>query len=923
MKAPPEPPRLLRWMISITCPDADRPFVLADLAEEFEERAADAGPAAARRWYASQVARSLGPCAKRRWLERRSRWQRISVGNRRRSSPREWLSDWWADVAFTVRTLRRELVVVGVTLASIGLGVGIVTTVFAVANSILLRPPGAVVEPETLVAVHTSDPGGNRYAETSFLDYQDIARNVDALSVTAAWRAGGLTLTDAWGERRLLAEIVSGRYFDVLGVTMAIGRSFQPDETVVGAAERVVVISHGLWADRYRRSPDVVGSVVELDARGFTIVGVAPEGLKGRFMETNVDAWVPVGIPGGTSRSTASELASRGDRDYNVIGRLGPGSTAEQARAQLDNLAADLRETHPDAWVDDRVERVFTLLVGAEARLPPDGRAAIGGLALFLMAGGGFVLLIACTNVAGLFLARGDRRRREIAVRLSMGADRRRIVRLLLTEALVLAAASSVVGLAVTAWASALLGRIPVPSDIPIGFSVHVDPLVAGFSLAIACLASLTFGLLPAIHASRPDLIAALRGTGWVEPRRRRRLGLRQTLVAAQVAGSLILLVGAGLLLRSLQRVSSMDVGLDPDGVAAASVSFGADSADRVAQVLLDELLAALEADPAVRAAAASTLADGSPMFAGARRARIEVPGWESPADGDPSVAFNAVTPGYFELMGMDILRGRAIDEGDLAGAPAVAVVNETFARRYWGDADPLERSFRVVGSTVFDSQERRSVRDYAVAGVVRGITFDPTRAPAAAFWTSILQEESIAEVVVHVKSRGAALGAVPVLDEALRARGMEPSLFSARPYQSLVDLAFVGSRVASKVLTWAGVFTLLLAAAGVFGIVSYSVAKRTPEVAIRKALGASAGRVIGAVVRDATVTVAVGIGAGLATVALAAPLARRVLYGLAPLDPPAVLGGTAVLALTALVASWLPTRRIATIESVDALKGN
>jgi predicted permease len=921
MSASPGSPRLLRWMISVVCPEADRPFVIADLEEEFEERAADTGPAAARRWYASQVVRSLGPCARRRWMERRSRRRLMSMGKSRRSSPREWSSELWADVAFTARSLSREPVVVGVTLASIGLGVGVVTTVFAVANSILLRPPGAVFEPETLVAVHTSDPGGNRYAETSFADYRDIAREVHAISVTAAWRAGGLTLTDGWGERRLLAEIVSDRYFDVLGVTMAIGRSFQSDETVVGAAERVVVISHGLWADRYGRSPDVVGSAVELDGREFTIVGVAPEGLKGRFLEANVDAWVPIGIPGGTSRSTVSEIASRGDRDYNVIGRLGPGSTAGQARAQLDNLAIALRETYPDAWVDDRGERGFTVLMGADARLPPDGRAAIAGLAVFLMAGGGFVLLIACTNVAGLFLARGDRRRREIAVRLSMGADRRRILRLLLTEALVLAAASSAVGLSVTAWASALVGRIPLPSDIPIGFSVHVDPLVAGFSLATACLASLTFGLLPALHASRPDLMGALKGTGWIEPRRRRRLGLRQTLVAAQVAGSLILLVGAGLTLRSLERVTSMDLGLEPDGVAAASVSFAAGSGGRVARVRLNELLAELEADPSVRAAAASALADGSPMFAGARQARIEVPGWDPPADGDPSVAINAVTPGYFELLGMDILRGRSIDEGDEGGAPPVAVVNETFARRYWDDADPLGRSFRLVRTTMFDSQGRRSARDYTVAGVVRGITFDPTRAPAAAFWTSMFQEESIDEVVVHVKSRGAAVDAVPSLDEALRARGMEPSLFSARPYQSLIDLAFAGSKVASRVLTWAAVFTLLLAAAGVFGIVSYSVARRTPEMAIRKALGASAGQVMGAVVRDAMVIVAVGIGAGLGAVAIAAPFVRRLLYGLAPLDPPALLGGTAVLALTALAASWLPTRRIATIESVDALK--
>lgn len=904
------PPALARWIVACVCPDEDRAFVLSDLAEEYDAKVGAEGRFRARWWYRAQVARSLIPCVARRL--------RDALGAAG-SSGGLALHGLGADVRYASRRLVATPVQVVVTVLSLGIGIGLTTSVFAVANAFLMQSPGGLTDTDGLVALYTSDERGRLYDASSYPDVDDVAREADVFEGVSAIRPGVVFWDQGESSRRVIVEIVNGNYFDVLRADPVLGRSFAPEETVVGSAGQVTVISYDLWQTRFGGDPSVLGRALRLDGRDFTVIGVAPEGLLGRLLRLKVDAWLPVGVPGGIYHSTPGELVDRSAREYMVYGRLRRGVSVEQAQARLNVVAARLRSEYPDAWVDDRgATRTLTVLPEEEARVPPDARAALAGAAGFLMAGTVVVLFIACINVAGLFMARAIRRRREIVVRIALGAGRGRVVRLLLVEALLLGLAGGGVGLALASFTARYLRAIPFPLDVPLSFGVDVDLRVLLFALGTALATCVAFGLVPALRASRPDLVVVLKGDEGGALRRR--FGARGVLVTLQVACSVVFLVATGLCLRTTGVLASFDSGLDPDGIALASWRNGDEGAgeDAIRQEVLG-LADRLAASPDIAAVAVASSAELSTLTDHAS-AKLRVDGFEPGPGQDVVVARNVVTPGYFEMVGLRPVRGRVLEPADDARAAAVALVNESFVRTYWPGESGLGRRFAVVEARAFGKPYASPERAYEVVGVLPDVRATPDQDPRPYVWTSFLQDYSPL-VIFHVRGREDAAGAVPELRRIVQEDPRELQLVSARTYADLVAFNLIGQRLAVTAFGWCGAFALLLALMGLYGMISFAVGQRMREMAIRQAVGASRGTVLLSVLLDGLRLTGIGVALGLAVVVPGAALARSALYGVSPVDPPALLGSLGVLLVAALAATLLPARRAALADPMRILR--
>jgi predicted permease len=827
------------------------------------------------------------------------------------------LEDLVRDLRVGTRTLFKVPLVVVVTVVSLALGIATSATVFAVANGFLFSDPGPVRDPGTLVVVHTSEDRGRLYGETSFLDYQDLAEWTETLDGLAAHRVGVLSLGDPTERDRLIVELVTGDFFDVLGISPAPGRGFLPEETVPGSADRVIVLSHRSWMERFGGDPRVLGQVLQLDGNPFTVIGVAPEGLKARFFQMDVEGWVPLGIPGGTYRATPARMANRRERQFIMVGRLASGRTLEEAQAEFSLLAGRLHEEHGEVWEDgSNRPRAITVLSEAEARIPPDGRIALLGTAGFLLACAFLVLLLACSNVASLLLARAHRRSREMAIRTSLGAGRGHLVRMLLTESLLLALAGGGLGLYLTHYATGFLKVLPLPIDVPLRFDFSLDVRVVLFTLLLSLGASILAGIGPALQGSKPNLTPALKSDTGRNDRRGRRISLRTLLVAGQVATATFLIVGAGLAMRSLQASASFDVGLDASGVAIMWKEPPEEGLepDDLREYYLG-LAETLTGRPEVEAVALAREAEAQPLMDDFATARVQ------PLEGDPSrIRFNAVTPGYMEMLDIQVARGRTLQPTDRPGGALVAVVNQTFVDRFLPGTQGLGQRFTVTDWWDAESPETRVSASYEVVGVVGPRSTAPGEAEGPFFWTSFLQEPPV-RGIIHARGRGSAESLVPILRREIPVPANEFTLIDPSPYVDLINYRFLGHRITSRALAFAGAFALFLAFIGVYGIVSFAVSQRFREMAIRQAMGARRDQVMGSVIWGGLRTTLVGLALGLAAVVPLAFLARSALLGVAPLDPAAVGGGIAVLVLAAVLAGAIPARRLLAAEPMEVLR--
>ncbi|HLU38256.1 MAG TPA: ABC transporter permease [Planctomycetota bacterium] len=813
------------------------------------------------------------------------------------------------DLRYGARVLLRSP---GFTLAAVltlALGIGANTTIFSLVNAVLLRPPPHVQEPERLVSVYTSDFSGPRLRASSYPDYLEIRALDDVFEGVIAYTPRALSLNDGTGSEVVFGEMVTGNYFDVLGIQAAHGRTFLPEESATRGTHAVAVISHGLWQSRFGGDPQVVGGTVRLNGYPFTVIGVAPAGFQGSLRGLRSDVWV-TWMMNRQLGAGGLDIDRRGDRGLLVTARLRPGATIEQARARLDLLALALRAAYPDAWTDIRGRgRLLTALPERDARLFPMVRGPVLGLMGLLMAVVALVLLIGCANVANLLLARAAGRRREVAARLALGAGRWRLVRQLLTESVLLAALGGAAGVFLALWATDLLMRFDPPLPVPVDLDLGIDGTVLGFGLAVTMLTGIVFGLVPALRATRLDLVSALKNEQPAAGRGLRRIALRDALVVGQIAACVVLLAVAGLFVRGLQHAHTADPGFDTSNMLLLDLPVAIQGYDEArARGFYDQLAARLEALPGVRAV---TLADNVPLGLDRQRRFIAVEGYEPRPGEDMEFDFNIVGVRYFETMGIPLVRGRASTAEDRAGSLPVVVVNETFARRFWPGEDALGKRIR------YDGERFAEVVGVARDGKYRSLTEEPR----PYVWIPFAQQYR-ADMTVHIRTAGDPLALAAAVRAQVRALDPDLPITGLKALEEHFGLALLPQRAGASLLGSFGVLGLLLAAVGLYGVVAYGVGQRTREIGIRMALGARTDDVTRLVVRQGAALGATGLAIGVALAAGAARLITGLLYGVRPLDPVTFAAVALVLGGTVLAASWLPARRAARVDPMAALRG-
>ncbi|HEX7049885.1 MAG TPA: ABC transporter permease [Longimicrobiales bacterium] len=816
------------------------------------------------------------------------------------------------DLRYTLRGLARNPGFAVVAVLTLGLGIGANSAIFSVVNAVLLRPPPQVREPERLVQLYTSDYSGPLYGASSYPDYEAFRDGADAFSGLAAYGFRPVQL--AIGDRAELTagELVSGNYFSVLGVTPAVGRLILPSDDDVPGRAPVAVISYTVWQRSFGLNPDVVGRTVRLNGQPYTIIGVAPPGFAGSTRPLAAGVWVPMAMADRLTGQSGDDslLEERGSRWLGVIGRLADGATLERAQAQVTTLAAGLHARYPGAWTDVReATRRVTLLPEPETRVPPAARGAVLGFVGMLMGVVGLVLLIACANVANLLLARATQRRREIAIRLAVGAGRGRLVRQLLTESLVLALLGGGAGLLIALWLTDLLTGFQPPLPLPIALDVGLDGRVVSFALAVSVLTGIIFGLVPALEASRPELVPALKDESGAARVGGRRPWLRSALVVGQVAVSLVLLIGAGLFVRSLRNAAAVDLGFDPEGVLLATLMLDLEGyTPAEGRVFYTRLLERVEALPGVESAA---VAEVVPLMIGNQQRRsVSIEGYEPAPGEDMEFDFNGVSAGYFELMRMPLARGRGFTAEDREGAPLVVVVNETFARRFWPGEDPIGK--------------RLSYRRDAFAEVVGVVRDAPVRSRAepqrAQFFIPHAQDYR-GNMMLHVRTAGDPAALAPAVRGAVRELDADLALLNVTTLEQAVGGSLLPQRAAAALLGGFGSLAVLLAMIGLYGVMAYAVASRTREVGIRMALGARGPDVVRMIVGRGMGLVALGLGLGLLAAVAVTRLASQFLFDVSATDPASFTAAAVALAAVALVAAYLPARRAARVDPIVALR--
>ena len=807
------------------------------------------------------------------------------------------------DLRFALRTLCHAPGFAAAAILSLALGIGANAAIFGLVDAVVLRPLPGIARPESLVEI-TGTP-------LSYPSVRTMREELDVFQDLAGYRTRPMSLGTGTEAMVVDVGIVSGNYFPLLGTAAALGRTFVPEEDQRGARVPVVVLGHGLWQRAFGGDSGVLGRTVRLNGQPFTVVGVAPRGFRGTRLVLAPEAWIPINAWPLTAVGSFAELDIE-DAGWGWLGsvaRLKPGVTREQAEARLRAVIAQ-RDSAEQPLVHEpgRVRHVAATTSAAAL----GGRGpGMGELALLLFAVVGLTLLIACANVAGLLLARASVRRREISVRLALGASRRRLVRQLLTESLVIGMASVLLALVVAAVGSRLLGTLTLPGGVEVGLLGGGLTLpMLGAALALTLVACAAFGLVPALQASRPEVAGALRDAGRGATSARARL--RGALVVAQLAVCLVLLAGTGLFVRSLREALSVESGYDTGRIAVAHFHLGLQRYDAArARDFYHALAERVARQPGVVAVSwASTL----PLTQNENVNTFLVPatGADSALHVKPRV--NSVGPAFFRAMGLPLVRGRDFTADDDARAERVVIVDESAARRYWPNRDAL-------GATITSSDGAPS---FTVVGIARdakylGLDDEPAPflyAPIAQLGTDITDE-----VTVIARTTGDPGRLVPALRAAARDIDREVPVLDAARYEQVIAQLVMPQRLAASLFGLFGALTLVLASVGVYGVMAYLAASRTREIGIRAALGAPRGRLVAQVLGGGLWLVGSGLAIGLALVLLAARPLASFLPNVGATDPWALGGSILLLGTVALVATYLPARRASRVDPASALR--
>jgi predicted permease len=806
------------------------------------------------------------------------------------------------DVRHAARLLTRNPGFAVVAALTLALGIGANTTIFSFVHAVLLKPL-PVEDARSLVFVYMTDernPGDRGVSRQNYVDFRDQSDVFEALTAEGF---SFVSLVGGTGEpERVLAGVVAGNYFSTLGVTPILGRAFLPDEDLTEGTRLVTVLGHALWENRFGGDPTIVGRTILLNNHEFTVVGIAPRSFKGTDSVGGPALWVPImTYPVTTSGQTLQGLASRRYDWFQMTGRLKSGVSLPQAEANVKAVARQLEQAFPN---DNAGRSAGVRPLGT---LSPRDRRDVFSVVGLLMTVVGLVLFIGCTNVANLMLARAAARQREMAIRQAIGASRFRLVRQLLTEGLLLASIGGGAGLVAALWAQSALWSFR-PSNLGAN---DVDLSLSGGVLAFTALISLStvvlFALVPALQASRPDLVPELKGmTTHAGAGLRRLVTLRHTLIASQVALSLVALVAAGLFVRSLQTAQQIQPGFDVDRLAIFRFELGtqgyAEAQGREFQ------RQAIERAALTNEVESAALADLVPLSGGAVTRTVFIEGEDlKDRRNGRIVPTGIVGEGYFKTVGMPVVRGRAFDANDRAGAPLVAVVNESLARQLWPGQDAIGKRVKLFNTEYHD-----------VVGVVGDTPLGQPGSNPPILYRPLTQvyQPNVA-LILRSGNPDAVLASVRNQTQQLDPR---LPITNVSTLSEMLHAALWAPRMAAWLLTVLGCVSLMLAVIGVYGSMAYSVSQRTRELGIRVALGADAAAVIRLVVRQGFRLSVLGIAIGLTVVVAASRLITRLLYGSAT-DPVILVAVPVILGVAVVAASYLPARRATRVDPLTALR--
>ncbi len=839
------------------------------------------------------------------------------------SPPASLLADLRQDVIYALRTLGQRPGFLATAILTLALGIGANTAIFSLVNATLLqRLP--VQNRERLVHVFNG-PVGNVFSYPAYSALRDGTRLLDGI---AAW--GGIVASlNADGETDMVfGSIVTGRFFELLGVTAGHGRVLTRADDGTPGAHPVAVISHRLWRGRFGGRSDIVGHRVRLNGQTFEIVGVTRPEFPGAQLGVTRDLYVPMMMQtlmrppraGYSGEMNPDLLNNPGNGWLTVLGLLKPGVSPEQVRAELSALSeAFVRSVNPNQRLRPQPAAVLPIDEG-----DPDQRRRMRSVATLLGCVVGAVLLIACANVANLLLSKAAARRREIAVRLALGASRWRIVRQLLTESVILALMGGAAGL-LLAWMviQAFHATPPPAGALPIAIEFAIDRRVLMFSIALSVLTGVIFGIAPALQASRPGMVPALKDESSISDGRGRRVNIKKTLVVAEVALSVLLLIAAGLFIRSLRATQTIDPGIAADELISAPLNINLLRYTRAqGREFYQRVIEQAEQLPGVQAASVARVAV---LSGGARTISIVVDAradsgrrFTSEGDtggpGDDAALANVVGPGFFRTLGIPLVRGRDFDRQDIEGRPAVAVINETMASRFFPDQEAIGQRFNAGGGGPDGTWTE-------IVGIVRDSKYRSlAETPGPVVYLPLAQRHETG-VTLYVRTAGAPAQLVAPLRQAIQS--LEPNL-PVPNIQTMTDTigtSLYASRMGAMLLAVFGALALLLAALGVYGVLAFSMARRTREIGIRMALGADRGGVFSLVVREGLWLVGFGLAIGLLSGLYASAFIQGFLVGVSTHDVATFATVPVVLAAVALLACYLPARRATKVDPMVALR--
>jgi predicted permease len=810
-----------------------------------------------------------------------------------------WEDEMIQDLRFGARMLAKNFGFTIIAILSLALGTGANTAIFSLINTALLRPL-PIAKPEQLISLNNISEN-HAFPSFSYPNYKDLRDRNEVFSDLIGYRYAPLSLSYDGVNERLWGYEVTGNYFEALGVKAALGRTISLDDDRMPGAHPVVVVSYRYWQQRLGGAADAIGKDVTVNSRSYSIIGVAPQGFYGTEIISAPDMWFPMMMqmqlePG------ADWLNNREADNIFVQGRLKPEIRIAQAQTAISQIASELEREHPEENQGKQIALSSPGLMGGTMRGP------VFGFVGLLMAVVGLVILLACANLANLLLARATDRRKEIAVRLALGATRFRLVRQLLTESLLLAFAGGGLGLLLAYWLVGFAAKFEPPINVPVSIRLYIDYRVFVFTALVSFATGLLFGLLPAMQATKTDLTSALKDEVSFGGRHGSRL--KSGLMVLQVALSLVLLVSGGLMLRALNQAQTLDLGFNPQRAVEVSFDLRLQGYDNARGREFQKLL--LERARALPGAQAAAIADIVPVDLHFSRSSVFIEG-QTPlrAANTPTAMYSRISPGYFQAMETRLIAGRDFTEQDDDKSKRAAIINETFARRFWPGEDPIGKRFSLGNP----ESTKLEVIGVAQNGKYAGLAEDPKPCVYRSLWQSYSGSTNLI-----VRAAGDPQNLIAAVRGEMEQ--LDPRMpISAKTLVEQLSMPLLPARIAASVLGGFGLLALALAAIGLYGVMSYSVSRRTREIGIRMALGAQRASVLKLVIMHGMNMTLLGAAIGLLASLVLTRFMKGFLFGVSATDPLTYVGVAALLIAVTLAACYLPARRATNIDPMAALR--